>query len=311
VFFSVLYAALKVLLAGFAVRGRGESAKDVELLVLRHEVAVLRRQVSRPRLEPKDRLVLAAVSRLLRRELLHVRIVSPAMLLRWQRQLVARQWTYPAKTKPAGGRARVAALVRELVIRFARETPTWGHRRIHGELVGMGYPVAPATVWNILQRGALCALEEVTGCDVRTAEVVIGTSAGAVVAALLGAGATPADLRDHQLGPASAGGPLAGRDFDYSCTGGGPGWPQLGLGSFPLLARWARNPMRYSPLVALSAVAPRARATLEPLGGPINSVTPAGTWSIHPDVRVVAMDYRTGERVVFDRSGPVRAGLAS
>jgi NTE family protein len=158
--------------------------------------------------------------------------------------------------------------------------------------------------------GALCALEEVTGCDVRTAEVVIGTSAGAVVAALLGAGATPADLRDHQLGAANAGGPLAGLDFDYSCTGGGPGWPQLGLGSFPLLARWARNPMRYSPLVALSAVAPRARATLEPLGGLIDSVTPAGTWSIHPDVRAVAMDYRTGERVVFGRAGPVRAGLA-
>jgi putative transposase len=81
--------------------------------------------------------------------------VTPETLLRWHRQLVARQWTYLPRTKPAGGRPRTAALIRELVIRVARENSTWGHRRVHGELVGLGYRVAPATAWNILRRAGL------------------------------------------------------------------------------------------------------------------------------------------------------------
>jgi putative transposase len=76
----------------------------------------------------------------------------PETLLHWHRQLIARRWTYPPTTKPVGGRPRVTAVIRDLVIRFARENPTWGHRRIHGELVILGYRVAPATVWNMLRK---------------------------------------------------------------------------------------------------------------------------------------------------------------
>jgi putative transposase len=81
--------------------------------------------VTRPRLEPKDRFVLAALTRRLPREALRARIVTPETLLRWHRQLVARHWTYPPKTKPAGGRPRTAAVIRDLVIRFARENPDY------------------------------------------------------------------------------------------------------------------------------------------------------------------------------------------
>ena len=99
--------------------------------------------------------MLAALVRMLPREGLRSRIVTPETLLRWHRQLVAGHWTYAPKSKPTGGRPRTAAVIRELVIRLARENPSWGHRRIHGELVGLGYSVAPATVWNILHKAGL------------------------------------------------------------------------------------------------------------------------------------------------------------
>jgi putative transposase len=155
VLLSIVYMPAQRLFGLIALRGRGEAAKDVELLVLRHEIAVLRRQIKRPRLEPKDRLVLAALSRLLPRGRWHARIVTPATLLRWHRELVARHWTYPSLRVPHGGRPPTAVVIRKLVVRLARENPTWGHRRIHGEIIGLGYKVSAATVWNILDRAGI------------------------------------------------------------------------------------------------------------------------------------------------------------
>jgi hypothetical protein len=125
VLLSMVYAVVRAVLGRVALRGRSRAVKDVELLVPRHEVAVLRRQVSRPRLEPTDRVLLAALSRLLPRQLWSSRIVSPATLLRWHRELVAGRWTYPRVHASAGGRPPIAVVIRTLVVRLARENPTY------------------------------------------------------------------------------------------------------------------------------------------------------------------------------------------
>ena len=154
VILSMVYLLARRVFGLIVLRGRGEASKDVELLVLRHEVAVLRRQISRPRLAPADRVLFAALARLLPRDLLAHRIVTPATLLRWHRALVARHWTYRQHTDP-GGRPGTAAQVRALVLRLASENSTWGYRRIHGELVGLGVLVCPSTVWNIWHRAGV------------------------------------------------------------------------------------------------------------------------------------------------------------
>jgi len=149
---SLVYLLLRQVLQMLTQIARDGAAKDVEILVLRHQVAVLRRQVHRPALEPADRMVLAVLSRLLPRPRWSAFFVTPATLLRWHQQLLARRWTYP-HARP--GRPPVAKQVRDLVLRLAAENPTWGHRRIQGELVGLGHRVAASTVWKILHHAGI------------------------------------------------------------------------------------------------------------------------------------------------------------
>ena len=133
-----------------ALLGRSDRAKDAEILILRHQVAVLQRQAGTPKLSWADRAILSALARLLpsgHLRQLHL-IISPRTLLRWHAALVRRRWAYPRRTP---GRPRTAQAIRALVLEKARDNPAWGYRRIHGELTGLGHKVAPSTVWQILK----------------------------------------------------------------------------------------------------------------------------------------------------------------
>jgi putative transposase len=127
---------------------RRERSKEIEILVLRHELSILRRQVTRPQLAPRDRLLLAALSRVLPRRSWPAFLVTPATLLRWHRRLVAKHWTY-AHAK--AGRPPVDRSVRELILRLARENSSWGYVRIVGELRKLGIDVSATLVRNVLR----------------------------------------------------------------------------------------------------------------------------------------------------------------
>jgi putative transposase len=154
VIFSVGYLLARALLGCLMVLARRAVSKDAELLVLRHENAVLCRQISRVRYQPAERLWLAALSRLIaRRRWGEVFAVTPATLLAWHRRLVTRKWDCTSRRRP--GRPSTAAAIRKLVIRMATDNPTWGHRRVQGELGRLGHPIAASTVWQILHAAGI------------------------------------------------------------------------------------------------------------------------------------------------------------
>jgi transposase InsO family protein len=145
----ILYRLMRCLLGLTAVLMRRDLSKDAELLVLRHENTVLRRQISRARYTPADRAWLAALSRLVpRRRWAEVFPVTPATILAWHRKLIDRKWDYTARRRP--GRPPTAAAIKNLVVRMAKENPTWGYRRVQGELIRLGHRIAASTVWQIL-----------------------------------------------------------------------------------------------------------------------------------------------------------------
>jgi putative transposase len=149
---SFVYLVVRNLFALVWLLGRPRRSKELEILVLRHELAILRRQTSRPKLTRADRALLASLSRSLARPAWAVFPIKPETLLRWHRQLVARRWTYSHRTP---GRPPLERSLRELILRLADENPRWGYKRIVGELKGLGVHVSATSVRKVLLEAGL------------------------------------------------------------------------------------------------------------------------------------------------------------
>jgi putative transposase len=148
------YLAVLRVFGWLSLLTRSDRAKEAEILLLRHQVTVLQRQPRALRLSWADRAILSVLARLLSRShLRHIQlIVSPRTLLRWHADLLRRRWVYPRRNP---GRPRTSQTLQVLVLEMARDNPSWGYRRIHGELVGLGYRMAPSTVWKIIKDGGI------------------------------------------------------------------------------------------------------------------------------------------------------------
>ena len=148
----LLYLILLRVLGWISLLARSEASKDAEILVLRHQVLVLRRQVGAPKPSWADRAIISALVRRIPRTRRLCLLVTPRTLLRWHAHLVRRRWTYPRR---GPGRPPTRPTIRALVLRLAAENPTWGYRRITGELAGLGRKVGAATVWRILHKAGI------------------------------------------------------------------------------------------------------------------------------------------------------------
>ena len=148
----LVYQVFTTLLGWIVRRTRSDTTKDIEILVLRHQLSVLQRRTPRPRITWTDRALIATLTRLLPVRRRRGLLVTLATILRWHRQLIARRWTI----KPAPpGRPAIPAGLRSLVIRLATENSTWGYRRLHGELAGLCYQIGASTVWTILHTAGI------------------------------------------------------------------------------------------------------------------------------------------------------------
>jgi NTE family protein len=176
-----------------------------------------------------------------------------------------------------------------------------------GVVLGAGGVLGAA--WTM---GALQAFSETTTLDARDAHRLVGTSAGSVLAALLGCGVSAEQMANHQRGVVVEGDPVVAYDYDSDSGGSLPPRPRLRLGSTGLLRSTALRPWRMTPMAAFVAVLPEGRGSLAPVGAMVDGVAPPGptAWAPHAGTWLVTMDYDTGRRVAFGRPGAPRARLS-
>lgn len=173
--YASIYMLLRLAISLAVLRTSSEAERDLEILALRHQVAVLRRQVKRQDLMPADRMILAAIGRRLPSGRL---LFSPATLLRWHQELVRKHWS-AFGLRLRRGRPPISEELRELILRLSRENPRWGDRRIQGELLKLGYRVSATTIRGVLRRHCVPPAPR---RDVPTWAQFLAAHAGAILA---------------------------------------------------------------------------------------------------------------------------------